>query len=72
VTTSYEVGLAGHDDTDHLPYAYREGRVLLTHDKEFLDNQKHPPYRSPGIAVSDIELEGAEIATMLDKMVLFG
>jgi len=46
-----EVGLAGHPDEDVLAYAYREDRVLLTHDPDFLDDRLFPPHRNPGVVV---------------------
>jgi Domain of unknown function (DUF5615) len=46
-----EVGLQGHDDSDVFAFASRESRVLLTHDKDFLDDKKFPPHRNPGIVV---------------------
>jgi predicted nuclease of predicted toxin-antitoxin system len=45
------VGLAGRDDTDLYAYAWREMRVLLTHDRDFLDDKKFPEYCNPGVVV---------------------
>lgn len=36
VTTTTEAGLAGAADDDHLAFALREGRVVVTHDHGFL------------------------------------
>lgn len=36
VTTTPEVGLRQADDLTHLTFAQREGRVLVTHDADFL------------------------------------
>ena len=55
VSTSGEVGLSEHDDADHLGYARRENRILLTKDKDFLDDRKFPYQQSPGIVVLDID-----------------
>jgi predicted nuclease of predicted toxin-antitoxin system len=46
-----DVGLAGRDDTEVYAYAWRENRVLLTHDGDFLDDQKFPQHRNPGVVV---------------------
>lgn len=46
-----DVGLAGHSDEDVLAYAWREKRVLLTHDRDFLDDRRFPPHRNPGVVV---------------------
>ena len=36
VTVTNEVGLSGADDLVQLEYARREGRVIITHDTDFL------------------------------------
>ena len=46
-----DCGLAGHSDEDVLAFAYREDRVLLTHDHDFLSDRAFPPHRNPGIVV---------------------
>ncbi len=46
-----DVGLGGHSDEDVFAYAWREDRVLLTHDRDFLDDRRFPPHRNPGIVV---------------------
>lgn len=55
VQTAGEAGLTGHDDADHVAHAFRHNRILLTRDRDYLDDRKHPPYRNPGIVVLDIE-----------------
>jgi predicted nuclease of predicted toxin-antitoxin system len=47
----FEVGLKGRSDEDVLAWAFREDRVLLTHDADFLDDRRFPPHRNPGIVV---------------------
>ena len=44
-----DVGLAGRDDTEVYAYAWRENRVLLTHDRDFLDDKKI--HCNPGMIV---------------------
>jgi predicted nuclease of predicted toxin-antitoxin system len=46
-----EVGLAGHPDENVFAYAWRDDRVLLTHDHDFLDDRAFPPHRNPGLVV---------------------
>jgi predicted nuclease of predicted toxin-antitoxin system len=36
VTTTVEAGLRTLDDADHLDFILREGRVVVTHDADFL------------------------------------
>ena len=36
VTTATDAGLVTADDEQHLSYAFRENRVLVTHDDDFL------------------------------------
>ena len=55
VQTAREVGLVVRDDTDHIAYAFRHDRILLTKDKDYLDDRKHPNHRNPGVVVLDIE-----------------
>ncbi|MEM8961234.1 MAG: DUF5615 family PIN-like protein [Acidobacteriota bacterium] len=46
VTTTVEAGLRTRDDVSHLSYAQRTGRVIVTHDDDFLrltrDVTDHP------------------------------
>jgi len=46
-----DVGLAGHSDEDVCAFAFREGRLILTHDADFLDDRRFPPHRNPGVIV---------------------
>ena len=36
MTTAHDVELLGTTDENHLAFAFREGRVLFTHDADFL------------------------------------
>jgi predicted nuclease of predicted toxin-antitoxin system len=46
VTTTVEAGLRTSDDATHLSFVLREGRVIMTHDADFLryarENSTHP------------------------------
>ncbi|HVO70090.1 MAG TPA: DUF5615 family PIN-like protein [Aggregatilineaceae bacterium] len=60
-----EVGLAEADDVEHLDYAAREGRVIVTQDKDFL--RLHSVWQSEGKVHSGImyclpHLKGAKYA----------
>jgi predicted nuclease of predicted toxin-antitoxin system len=47
----FDEGLAGRSDEDVFAFAWRDRRVLLTHDRDFLDNQRFPEHRNPGVVV---------------------
>lgn len=49
VTTTVEAGLRGEPDDAHLAYARRTGRVIVTHDADFLRIAHRTPDH-PGIA----------------------
>lgn len=53
VVTSQDVGLQNRDDRDHAAYGRRESRILLTCDRDFLDERKFPLISSPAIVVFD-------------------
>lgn len=36
VTTTLDAGLGGADDSDHIAFALAEGRVIFTHDDDYL------------------------------------
>ena len=46
-----DVGLTGKSDQDVAAYAWHEGRILWTHDRDFLDDQFLPEHRNPGVVV---------------------
>jgi predicted nuclease of predicted toxin-antitoxin system len=45
------VGLGGRSDEDVFAFAWREKRILLTHDRDFLDDRAFPFHRNPGVVV---------------------
>jgi predicted nuclease of predicted toxin-antitoxin system len=53
VQTAREAGLIGHSDEDHIAYALRKGLVLLSCDRDFLDERRHPIIHCPAIFVFD-------------------
>ena len=46
-----DVGLGGKSDEDVFAYAWREQRMLWTHDRDFLDDRRFPEHRNPGIVI---------------------
>lgn len=46
-----DVGLLGKSDEDVFAFAWKEDRVIITHDPDFLDNRRFPPNRNPGIVL---------------------
>ncbi len=49
VVTAVEAGLVGAPDAEHLSRAHAEGRVFVTHDRDFLRLHQHGQQHS-GIA----------------------
>ena len=60
VVTAQEVGLSGHSDEDHTAYALKHGYVLLTCDRDYLDNRRFPLIHCPAIAVFDFGAGSAQ------------
>jgi len=46
-----DVGLSGRSDEEVLAFAWKEQRILLTHDFDFLDDSRFPFQRNPGLVV---------------------
>jgi len=46
-----DVGLSGQSDEAVLAHAWRERQILLTCDKDFLDDRRFPPHRNPGVII---------------------
>jgi predicted nuclease of predicted toxin-antitoxin system len=51
--TAQEAALLGHPDENQLAYARRHGLVLLTRDRDFLDERRFPLIHSPAVYVFD-------------------
>lgn len=51
VKTVAQAGLRHRDDQDVLAAAWREDRILITHDDDFLDESRYPPHRNPGVII---------------------
>jgi len=46
-----EVGLIGKADEDVYAFAWHDDRIILTHDKDFLNDRRSPFHRNPGVIV---------------------
>lgn len=44
-----DYGMCGHPDENVFNLAWKERRVIVTHDLDFMDNRSFPPHRNPGI-----------------------
>jgi predicted nuclease of predicted toxin-antitoxin system len=51
VVYASDVGLGGKDDEDVAAYAWRENRMIWTHDHDYLDDKLLPEHRNPGVVV---------------------
>jgi Domain of unknown function (DUF5615) len=52
VVTVQQVGLRMHPDENHAAHALRNGYVLVTCDRDYLDNRKFPLIHCPALASS--------------------
>jgi hypothetical protein len=71
VKTVHEARQQGHPDENHTAYALRNGLVLLTCDRDFLDNRRFPLLHCPGIFVFDFG-RGSSAEMKLAFRCLFG
>jgi hypothetical protein len=46
-----DVGLLGRSGEEVLAFAWKEQRILLTHDFDFLDDSRFPFHGNPGLVV---------------------
>lgn len=46
-----EVELRGRSDEDVYAFAFKDKRILLTHDQDFLDDARFPWHRNPGVVI---------------------
>lgn len=65
-----EEGLGGQPDEDVWGAAQREGRFLLTGDKQFVDIRLHPPGTHAGVLLLRPDLENREAFCELLRGVL--
>ncbi len=55
-----ELQLRGMEDKAVFATAWKYKRVILTHDRDFLDNRKFPPHRNPGVVVFVVGASGED------------
>ena len=65
-----DLGLMGKDDTMVFSAAWKQKRVILTHDRDFLDNRKVPPHRNPGVVVFVVGASGEDDDRLLRSFFL--
>jgi predicted nuclease of predicted toxin-antitoxin system len=51
IVSTADVELSGKSDEDIAAYAWREGRMIWTHDSDFLKDTTVPEHRNPGVLV---------------------
>ena len=70
-----DLGLLGRSDEDVFAAAWKERRVIITHDADFLDDRRFPPHRNPGIVLVRAGADGHDgngLGRCLGKAILFG
>jgi predicted nuclease of predicted toxin-antitoxin system len=70
VTDTRTLKLNGRSDEDVFATAWRERRILLTQDKDFLDDRRFPKHRNPGVVVLPALSEGALINALVYALAL--
>ena len=55
-----DVGLRGHSEEDVFAAAWKGGRIVVTHDADFLDNRRFPPHRNPGVILIRLGADGRD------------
>lgn len=53
VVTAHDAGKRGEPDENHAAYALQQGRVLVTCDRNYLDERRFPLIHCPAITVFD-------------------
>jgi predicted nuclease of predicted toxin-antitoxin system len=43
--------LLGRSDEDVFAFAWKDNRIVVTHDPDFLDDRRFPPNRNPGVVL---------------------
>ena len=69
-TDTYTLKLNGRSDKEVFAAAWREQRILLTQDRDFLDDRKFPRHRNPGVVVLPPFNEGALINALVYTLAL--
>jgi len=67
VTTTIEAGLRGADDQAHIAYAWHEGRVIVTHDDDFL---RWHSRGTPHAGIAYCHLKGRSLNQIIEVLTL--
>ena len=51
VLTAKEAGIETHEDEDQSALALKQDRILITHDRDYLDDQRFPLHECPTLVV---------------------
>ena len=60
VETARDVGAEAQPDTFHYKRGFRNRRVLVTHDKDYLDNSQFPLSQTAGVVILDVDTTKTE------------
>src|SRR5215471_9458013 len=55
-----EAGLHGHSDEDLFALGWKEKRMIITNDTDFLEDRRYPFHRCPGVMVLPSPAKGLE------------
>jgi predicted nuclease of predicted toxin-antitoxin system len=53
VLTAGEAGKKGHSDEDHLAEARKQSRILVSRDRDYLNDRRFPIHECPALVVCD-------------------
>jgi len=69
-TDTHTLKLNGRGDEEVFAAAWRERRILLTQDRDFLDDRRFPRHRNPGVVVLPAFNDGALINALVYTLAL--
>src|SRR5215831_10901252 len=69
-TDIYALNLNGRSDEDVFAAAWSERCILLTQDRDFLDDRRFPRHRNPGVVVLPAHNDGALINALVYALAL--
>ena len=67
-TDVFTLKLTSRTDEDVIAAAWRDHRILLTQDRDFLDDRRFPPNRNPGIVVLPANNDDALVTSVADQL----
>ena len=69
-TDTHTLKLNGRSDEEVFSAAWRERRILLTQDRDFLDDWRFPRHRNPGVVVLPAHNDAALINALVYALAL--